>query len=151
MSSFQTRRWWYGLTKNLNAKAAALPMIFTALVVFVGCSLWTVLYSFTKSKLIPVNLFQEGGFLGFINSNAFVGLAQYERLLDGSRNTKWAESVENIATYGIFSLAFSFSVGFVLAALITESQNSQFSWPILTTTWAARRRGDHGSNCLLGQ
>ena len=120
MSSFQTRRWWYGLTKNLNAKAAALPMIFTALVVFVGCSLWTVLYSFTKSKLIPVNLFQEGGFLGFINSNAFVGLAQYERLLDGSRNTKWAESVENIATYGIFSLAFSFSVGFVLAALIDQ-------------------------------
>ena len=95
-------------------------MIFTTLVVFVGCSLWTMLYSFTKSKLIPVSLFKEDGYLGFINSKAFVGLAQYERLLDGQRNTKWAESVENIATYGIFSLLFSFTVGFVLAALIDQ-------------------------------
>lgn len=120
MSSTKTRRWWRGLTKNLNAKTAALPMILTTLIVFVGCSFWTILYSFTKSKLIPVSLFKEGGFLGFINSKAFVGLAQYERLLDGSRNTKWAESVENIATYGIFSLTFSFTVGFILAALIDQ-------------------------------
>ena len=84
------------------------------------CSLWTILYSFTKSKLIPVSLFKEGGYLGFINPKAFVGLAQYERLLDGDRNTKWAESVENIATYGIFSLTFSFTVGFILAALIDQ-------------------------------
>ena len=67
-----------------------------------------------------MSLFKEGGYLGFINPKAFVGLAQYERLLDGDRNTKWAESVENIATYGIFSLTFSFTVGFILAALIDQ-------------------------------
>ena len=32
-------------------------MIFTTLVVFVGCSIWTITYSFTKSKLLPVKLF----------------------------------------------------------------------------------------------
>ena len=57
MSSAKQRRWWHGWTRNLNAKVAALPMIFTTLVVFVGCSLWTVLYSFTKSKLLPKQIF----------------------------------------------------------------------------------------------
>ncbi len=28
--------------RNLNAKVAAVPMILTVLVVFVGCTLWTV-------------------------------------------------------------------------------------------------------------
>ena len=53
-------------------------------------------------------------------SKNFVGLAQYERLLDASRNGRWAESVENIVTYGVFSLVFSFTVGFILAALIDQ-------------------------------
>ena len=39
--------------RNLNAKAASVPMILTALVIFVGGSAWTVLYSFTNSKLLP--------------------------------------------------------------------------------------------------
>ncbi|MBT6532310.1 MAG: sugar ABC transporter permease, partial [Marinovum sp.] len=30
------------LFKNMTAKIAALPMIATALVVFVGCTLWTI-------------------------------------------------------------------------------------------------------------
>ena len=114
-------RWWHGWTRNLNAKVAALPMIFTTLVVFVGCSLWTVLYSFTKSKLLPKQIFDWPlniqfpisffdssvgyfswvgfayewdwkGFGAIIVSKNFVGLAQYERLLDASRNGRWAES-----------------------------------------------------------
>ena len=35
------------LFRNLNAKIAAIPMILTALVVFVGGTAWTVVYSFT--------------------------------------------------------------------------------------------------------
>ena len=54
------------LFRNLNAKIASIPMILTALVVFVGGTIWTVLYSFTNSKLLPR-----------LN---FVGLDQYERL-----------------------------------------------------------------------
>ncbi len=78
-------------------------MILTTLVVFVGCSLWTVIYSFSKSRALPVN--------------EFVGFAQYERLF---RTSRWEQAVENIAIYGVFSLLFSFVVGFVLAALIDQ-------------------------------
>ena len=89
--------------RNLNAKIAATPMIMTTLVVFVGCSLWTVIYSFSASRALPVN--------------EFVGFAQYERLF---RTSRWEQAVENIAIYGVFSLLFSFVVGFVLAALIDQ-------------------------------
>ena len=41
------------LFRNLNAKIASIPMILTALCVFVGGTAWTVLYSFTNSKLLP--------------------------------------------------------------------------------------------------
>ncbi len=89
--------------RNLNAKIAAMPMIFATLVVFVGCSLWTVIYSFSASRSLPVN--------------EFVGFAQYERLFNTSR---WTKSVENIAIYGVVSLTFSLVVGFVLAALMDQ-------------------------------
>ncbi len=89
--------------RNMNAKVAATPMILTTLVVFVGCSLWTVIYSFSASRALPVN--------------EFVGFAQYERLFNTSR---WNKSVENIAFYGIFSLVFSLVVGFVLAAFMDQ-------------------------------
>ncbi|MEP3278442.1 MAG: sugar ABC transporter permease [Stappiaceae bacterium] len=91
------------LFKNLSAKIAALPMIFTALVVFVGGTVWTVAYSFTKSKLLP--------------NEKFAGLAQYERLWSTSR---WLISIENILIYGLFSLVFSLVIGFVLAALLDQ-------------------------------
>ncbi len=41
------------LFRNLNAKIASIPMILTALVVFLGGTLWTVVYSFTNSRLLP--------------------------------------------------------------------------------------------------
>ncbi|WP_181704274.1 carbohydrate ABC transporter permease [Chthonobacter albigriseus] len=92
-----------GLTRNLNAKIAAVPMILTALVVFVGCSIWSIGYSFTSSNSLPVN--------------EFVGLAQYERLFKTSR---WIVSLKNIAIYGVFSIFFSLTMGFLLAALLDQ-------------------------------
>ncbi|MDA4844258.1 carbohydrate ABC transporter permease [Hoeflea poritis] len=89
--------------RNMNAKVAATPMILTTMIVFVGCSLWTVIYSFSASRALPVN--------------EFVGFAQYDRLFNTSR---WNKSVENIAFYGIFSLVFSLVVGFVLAAFMDQ-------------------------------
>ena len=41
------------LFQNISAKIASIPMILTALVVFVGGTIWTVVYSFTNSKLLP--------------------------------------------------------------------------------------------------
>ncbi len=91
------------LFRNMSSKIAALPMIVTSLVVFVGCSLWTVVYSFTSSGVLP--------------SNNFVGFAQYERLF---ATTRWVASVNNLAFYAVFSLILSFVLGFILAALMDQ-------------------------------
>ncbi len=91
------------LFKNLNAKIASIPMILTALCVFVGGTVWTVVYSFTNSKLLPR-----------LN---FVGLDQYHRLWATQR---WLISIENLAIYGILSLIFSLLIGFMLAALMDQ-------------------------------
>lgn len=89
--------------RNLSAKLAATPMIATVLIVFVGCTLWTVIYSFTASRSLP--------------ANEFVGLAQYERLF---RTSRWNASVQNIAVYGAAMLVFTVSTGFLLAALMDQ-------------------------------
>ncbi len=91
------------LTRNLSAKIASVPMMLTAVVIFLGGTLWTVVYSFTSSKLLP--------------RLKFVGLDQYERLWSTPR---WLVSIENLAIYGIFSLIFSLVIGFVLAALMDQ-------------------------------
>jgi glucose/mannose transport system permease protein len=91
------------LLRNLNAKIAALPMIFTALVVFVGFTVWTVVYSFTSSKLLP-------------KAN-FVGFDQYERLW---ANSRWLVSIQNLMIYGALALVFTIVLGFVLAVLMDQ-------------------------------
>ena len=91
------------LFKNVSAKIASIPMILTAVVVFLGGTVWTVVYSFTDSKLLP--------------RLRFVGLEQYERLWSAQR---WIVSIENLAIYGILSLIFSFVIGFMLAALLDQ-------------------------------
>ena len=91
------------LFKNLNAKVASIPMILTAVVVFLGGTAWTILYSFTDSKLLP--------------RLRFVGLDQYERLWSAPR---WLTSIENLAIYGVLALILSFVIGFLLAALLDQ-------------------------------
>jgi glucose/mannose transport system permease protein len=89
------------LTRNLMSKIAALPMIMTAMVVFVGCTIWTIVYSFTSSRLLP--------------KENFVGLDQYERLWGSSR---WLISIQNLVWYGVCSLILTLVIGFTLAALL---------------------------------
>ncbi len=84
------------LFKNLNSKIALIPMMLVALVVFLGGTVWTVVYSFTRSGLLP--------------RLSFVGLDQYERLWAAPR---WIISIQNLAIYGILSLIFSLVIGFV--------------------------------------
>ena len=90
------------LFKNLTAKIAAIPMILTALVIFIGCTIWTIYHSFTKSRLLP-------------SPDKWVGLDNYERLWSENR---WIVSIENLAIYGICSLILSLVIGFCLAALL---------------------------------
>lgn len=124
------------LFRNLSAKFAAIPMVLTALVIFVGCTVWSFVYSFTKSKLLPKTLFttedlfsipvptwliKDGSFdvyyiTGFVTKN-FVGMAQYDRLWSSSR---WITSIENLALYAGFALVFSLVVGFILAAFMDQ-------------------------------
>jgi len=91
------------LFRNKTAKIAAIPMILTALFVFVGGTIWTITYSFTKSGLLP--------------KLKWVGLKQYDRLW-GTK--KWLVAIENLAIYGILMLLLVFVIGFVLAALIDQ-------------------------------
>ena len=91
------------LFRNLNAKIASIPMIVTALFVFVGGTAWTVVYSFTSSGLLP--------------RLKWVGLDQYDRLW-GTK--KWLVAIENLAIYGLCMLVLVFVIGFILAALIDQ-------------------------------
>ena len=88
---------------NMTAKVAGIPMILCALGVFVGGTIWTIVYSFTNSKLLP--------------KTQWVGFEQYERLWGENR---WLTSIENLAIYGACSLILSFVIGFVLAALMDQ-------------------------------
>ncbi len=88
--------------RNLPAKIASIPMVLTALVVFIGCTLWTIYHSFTKSRLLPA-------------PDKWVGLDQYERLWSTNR---WLVSIENLFWYGTCSAIASLVIGFTLAALL---------------------------------
>jgi glucose/mannose transport system permease protein len=89
------------LFRNLNAKVASIPMIVTVMVIFVGCTVWTVVYSFTNSKLLP--------------RLDWVGLDQYTRLWG---TTRWVVSIQNLAIFGLCSMIFSLVIGFFLAAML---------------------------------
>ena len=89
--------------RNIYAKIAAIPMVLTALVVFVGGTLWTVTYSFTNSKLLP--------------KTSFVGMDQYERLWS---NSLWQTSIQNLLIFGVLSLVLTIGLGFLLAVLMDQ-------------------------------
>ncbi|MEP2889379.1 carbohydrate ABC transporter permease [Tateyamaria sp.] len=89
------------LFKNWMAKLASIPMILTALVVFVGGTAWTVVYSFTGSRMLP--------------RERWVGFDQYERLWETER---WIISIKNLAIYGICSMILTLVIGFALAACL---------------------------------
>jgi glucose/mannose transport system permease protein len=89
--------------RNLAAKLAAAPMVAVVLVVFVGCTVWTVWFSFTDSRLLP--------------SGDFVGLDQYRRLFDTPR---WNIAVYNLLIFGSLSLVFTMVLGFLLAVLLDQ-------------------------------
>ena len=91
------------LFRNLSAKIASIPLILTALGVFVGGTLWTIVYSFTNSGMMP--------------RMNWVGLANYERLW---ADDTWTRSLENLAIFGVFSLVLTMVLGFVLAALLDQ-------------------------------
>ena len=88
---------------DLAASIAFLPAAVVILVVYVGCMLWTVRLSFTSSRLLPVL--------------DWVGFTQYERLFG---NERFLVSVQNIVTFGIFTITGCLVIGFLLAVFIDQ-------------------------------
>jgi len=78
-------------------------MMAVALIVFLGGTIWTIVFSFTSSKLLPVT--------------NFVGFDQYVRLFKAGR---WMISITNIAVYGLSALVLTFTIGFLLAVLMDQ-------------------------------
>ena len=89
------------LFRNLTSKIAMIPLVLVAVGIFVGFTVWTIVYSFTKSRLLP--------------KLDFVGLDQYTRLWADRR---WLQSIENLVIYGVCSLVLTLVIGFTLAALL---------------------------------
>jgi glucose/mannose transport system permease protein len=84
-----------------RAHLALLPMAFTALVCYLGATLWSIRISLSSSRTFPVD--------------DFVGLAQYRRLF---ANERWLHSLANLGTYGALFVLASLLLGFLLAVLI---------------------------------
>jgi glucose/mannose transport system permease protein len=93
------------ITRFGAAKVASIPLYLVVLGVFIGGTIWTIVFSFTGST-------------GFPLMNDWVGWKQYERLL--FRTPRWSISVKNLAIYGVFSLTFSFTIGFLLAVFMDQ-------------------------------
>jgi glucose/mannose transport system permease protein len=91
------------LTSRLSAIAALLPALMVMLVVYIGATSWTVWMSLTNSRMLP--------------NNNFVGLRQYEMLLN---NDRWITSVQNIAIYGVLFVSLTLLIGFLLAVAIDQ-------------------------------
>jgi glucose/mannose transport system permease protein len=91
------------LTRFAAAKIASGPMFLVVLGAFIGCTIWTITFSFTRSAALP--------------TYNFIGWAQYDRLFHTAR---WSISVKNLAVYGVCSLFFSFVVGFLLAVFMDQ-------------------------------
>ena len=80
-----------------------LPTFLVALVVYVGCMIWTVVMSFTASRSVP--------------DMHIVGFLQWSRLLSDFR---WVLSVRNLFVFGITYIFGSLAVGYLLAILVDQ-------------------------------
>lgn len=80
-----------------------LPMAATAIVIFVICIIFTVIWSFTDSKLFP-------------NFN-FIGLSQYAELWGTPR---WLVAANNIWIFGFGAILSNMVVGFLLAVFLDQ-------------------------------
>jgi glucose/mannose transport system permease protein len=116
------------LFRNLSSKLASAPMVLIVLCVFVGGTLWTILFSFTNIKILPIFTPREW-------VNGFVGFANYERLFNTDRwmncpaitkigteawKFKCAGAMPNMVTFALLAITVSMSLGFLLAVMMDQ-------------------------------
>jgi glucose/mannose transport system permease protein len=119
---------WFAPYENQQSKFGSLVMILIALFVFVGGTLWTVMFSFTSMKVLP--LFTPGEWV-----EKFNGFANYTRLFNTSRwmdcpalsqigkatwQFKCAGSFPNVVTYAVFFIVIVMVLGFLIAVLMDQ-------------------------------
>jgi glucose/mannose transport system permease protein len=94
---------WNAPFKNFHAKIASIPMMFIVLFAFIGCSLWTMMYSLSDARIYPVF--------------TFVGLKQYYRLFSVDI---WDIAWKNSLIYLVLGTTFMFVTGFLLAVFMDQ-------------------------------
>jgi glucose/mannose transport system permease protein len=119
---------WFAPYENQQSKFGSFLMILIALFVFVGGTLWTVMFSFTSMKVLP--LFTPGEWV-----EKFSGVANYTRLFNTSRwmdcpvftkisTAAWkfqcTGSFPNVVTYAIFFITIAMALGFLIAVLMDQ-------------------------------
>jgi glucose/mannose transport system permease protein len=119
---------WFAPYENQNSKFGSLTMIMIAIFVFVGGTLWTVAFSFTSIKILP--LFTPSDWWA-----KFSGLANYTRLFNTSRwmdcpalskigqagwELKCAGSFPNVITYALLFIVLVMTLGFLIAVLMDQ-------------------------------
>ncbi len=91
------------MIRHLPGMLAVAPAALVVLVVYLGCTVWSIWISMTASKILP------GG--------RFVGLDQYASLVS---NERWQVSVVNLAIFGVFFVIASIVLGFLLAIFLDQ-------------------------------
>jgi glucose/mannose transport system permease protein len=119
---------WFAPYENQNSKFGSLAMILIALFVFVGGTLWTVMFSFTSIKILP--LFTPQDWI-----DKYSGFANYTRLFNTSRwmdcpaltkigTSAWklqcSGSFPNVITYAVFFITLVMVLGFIIAVLMDQ-------------------------------
>ena len=119
---------WFAPYENQQSKFGSLAMILIALFVFVGGTIWTVAFSFTSIKILP--LFTPGEWW-----EKFNGVANYTRLFNTDRwmdcpalskigtaawQFKCSGSFPNVITYAICFISIVMVLGFLIAVLMDQ-------------------------------
>ena len=119
---------WFAPYENQQSKFGSLAMILIAIFVFVGGTLWTVMFSFTSIKILPLFTPQD-----WVDN--FSGFANYTRLFNSSRwmdcpaitqigtdawQLKCSGSFPNVVTYAVFFITIVMTLGFLLAVLMDQ-------------------------------
>jgi glucose/mannose transport system permease protein len=85
----------------IGVKLTLAPTLVVALVCFYATIGWTIVMSFTRSRLLP--------------DYTFVGTAQYERLFETQR---WGVAFQNMFVFGALFIAGCLVLGFLLAVAL---------------------------------
>ncbi|MGL4490486.1 MAG: carbohydrate ABC transporter permease [Rhizobiaceae bacterium] len=119
---------WFAPYENQQSKFGSFMMILIALFVFVGGTIWTIMFSFTSIKILPLFTPQDW-------VEKFNGVANYTRLFNTSRwmdcpaitkigTDAWqlqcSGSLPNVVTYAVFFITIVMALGFLLAVLMDQ-------------------------------